>query len=230
MEAIASELDQLKSNFADQEKEIENQKLVIETKELENNVHMENLKNSTIKKANVKVTFKKSEKDEIIVDKEVEDMVLATDHNDRELAPELSTIKKAIEDKNHNYNIITDVDQKTNSIYAKDPSKLDALFKNANKVIFTLKSKAQFQRSNTMNDEQIGPKTSRMELYTEKVTIWEKGILKDILIVIYEHEMSFIFLDKDLFFMKSISILTDIDSFTKSTMKKSYDKHSHDQP
>ena len=52
-----------------------------------------------------------------------------------------------------------------------------------------------------------------MELYTEKVTIWEKGILKDILIVIYDYQMNFIFLEKDIFFMKPISILTDIYSF-----------------
>ena len=61
-----------------------------------------------------------------------------------------------------------------------------------------------------------------MKLYTEKVTIWEKGILKDILIVIYNNLMSFIFLEKDIFFMKPINILTDIEYFQKSTMHKSY--------
>lgn len=81
-----------------------------------------------------------------------------------------------------------------------------------------------------MNDEHISPDTSRMELYTEKITIWEKGILKDILIVIYEHQMSFIFLEKDLFFMKSINILTDIDCFTKCSMRKTFEKNKDTQP
>ena len=36
------------------------------------------------------------------------------------------------------------------------------------------------------------------ELYTEKITIWEKGILKDILVVIFNNKMNFIYLNKEI--------------------------------
>ena len=61
-----------------------------------------------------------------------------------------------------------------------------------------------------------------MELYTEKVTIWEKGILKDILIVIHDNKMNFIYLEKEIQFMKPINIFTDIEYIQKCTMKKSF--------
>jgi len=132
-------------------------------------------------------------------------------------------LKKKIEDKEHVYNIITDQTQKTNKAY--DESKLNNLFLNANKVLFSSKnSLINVNEHETLNNKEIGRDTERMELYTEKVTIWEKGILKDILVTIYQFQMSFIFPEKDLFFMRPINILTDIDSFTKSTMMKSYEK------
>ena len=81
------------------------------------------------------------------------------------------------------------------------------------------------KRADGLKDKKksISEGTENMELYTEKVTIWEKGILKEILIVIYDNQMNFIFLEKDIFFMKPISILTDIESFQKSSMFKSYE-------
>ena len=56
------------------------------------------------------------------------------------------------------------------------------------------------------------------ELYTEKITIWEKGILKDILVVIFNNKMNFIYLNKEIQFMKPICIITDIELMQKSTM------------
>lgn len=117
-------------------------------------------------------------------DPELENMVCDPEYKDRELSEELVGLKKAIEDKNHNYNIITDETQRTNKKFYEDKCAIDALWANANKVLA-----GEFSHHNpdeaTLANEPISKDTTRMELYTEKITIWEKGILKDVLVVIY---------------------------------------------
>jgi len=46
-----------------------------------------------------------------------------------------------------------------------------------------------------------------MDLYMEKVHIFERNILKEILIVIFKNKLNFIYLEKDIFFMRPIGIL-----------------------
>ena len=136
-----------------------------------------------------------------------------------EVEPELLEKQKQIREKGHTYNIITDTSLKTNEIY-RDEQTLAKLFQNANKVVFGAAEANQ----------ALSPSTENLKLYTEKVTIWEKGILKDILIVIYNFTMYFIFLEKDIFFMKPINILTDIEFFQKCTMFKANAKSDQKQP
>jgi hypothetical protein len=136
-----------------------------------------------------------------------------------EVEPELLEKQKQIREKGHTYNIITDTSLKTNEIY-RDEQTLAKLFQNANKVVFGAAEANQ----------ALSPSTENLKLYTEKVTIWEKGILKDILIVIYNFTMYFIFLEKDIFFMKPINILTDIEFFQKCTMFKENAKSDQKQP
>lgn len=58
-----------------------------------------------------------------------------------------------------------------------------------------------------------------MAVYTEKMHIWEKGILRDIIMVIYRGQMNFIFIDQDIKFIRQIDIQADIDSVFKCTME-----------
>ena len=58
----------------------------------------------------------------------------------------------------------------------------------------------------------------------EKVHIFERNILKEILIVIFKNKMNFIYLEKDIFFMRPINIVDNIDSIIKCTMCKSTKK------
>jgi hypothetical protein len=44
------------------------------------------------------------------------------------------------------------------------------------------------------------------------------------LLFIYKNEMSFVYLEKDIFFMKPINICTDIESIVDCSMFKSYVK------
>ena len=64
-------------------------------------------------------------------------------------------------------------------------------------------------------------KTENLNLYTEKVHLFEHNMLKEILLVIYDNEMSFIFLEKDIQFMRPINIITDIDRVIKCSMARS---------
>lgn len=57
-----------------------------------------------------------------------------------------------------------------------------------------------------------------MSLYTEKMHIWEKGILRDIIMVIYRGFMNFIFIDQDIKFMKHIDIMQEIEEVLVCTM------------
>lgn len=63
-----------------------------------------------------------------------------------------------------------------------------------------------------------------MDLYMEKVHIYEKNILKEILIVIFKNKMNFLYLEKEIFFMRPISIIQSIDLVSKCTMTKSFQK------
>ena len=74
------------------------------------------------------------------------------------------------------------------------------------------------------DDAFLNGKASKFELYTEKIHIYEKNILKEIFLVIYQNEMSFIYLEKDIFFMKPINICTDIEEVLDCSMFKSYVK------
>jgi len=73
-------------------------------------------------------------------------------------------------------------------------------------------------------DVFLNGKAGKFELYMEKVHIFEKNILKEILLVIYQNEMSFIYLSKDIFFMKPLNICTDIEEVRECSMFKSYVK------
>jgi len=65
-------------------------------------------------------------------------------------------------------------------------------------------------------------------VFIEKVHIWDKGTLREILLVVYHNHMSFIFLEKDYFFMKPISTFQDINSIFKCTMaNEASDSESH---
>lgn len=75
-----------------------------------------------------------------------------------------------------------------------------------------------------LNPNKDNDKVGKFELYTEKIHIYEKKILKEILLVIYQNEMSFIYLEKDIFFMKPINICTDIKQILDCSMFKSYVK------
>ena len=55
-------------------------------------------------------------------------------------------------------------------------------------------------------------------------------MLKEIVIVIYKNEMNFIYLEKDIFFMRPININLDIDAVIKCTMFKSYVKPEDQKP
>ena len=59
-----------------------------------------------------------------------------------------------------------------------------------------------------------------MELYTEKMHICEKGILRDIVMVIYKELMYFIFIDEGIEFIRPINMLENIDIVLECTMRK----------
>jgi len=67
-----------------------------------------------------------------------------------------------------------------------------------------------------------------MEFYMEKVHIYEKNILKEILLVIYKNRLNFLYLEKEIFFMRPISIIESIDSIIKCTMTKSFSKDKNE--
>ena len=71
----------------------------------------------------------------------------------------------------------------------------------------------------------IGLKTPNLDLYMEKVHIFERNLLKEILIVIFKNKMNFIYLEKDIFFMRPINIVNGIESILKCTMSKSTNKN-----
>tara|TARA_B110000285_G_C14956956_1_gene529695 strand:+ start:581 stop:799 length:219 start_codon:yes stop_codon:yes gene_type:complete len=68
-----------------------------------------------------------------------------------------------------------------------------------------------------------------MDLYMEKVHIFEKNILKEILIIIYKNKMNFLYLEKEIFFIRPISIIDNIDSIIKCKMCKSTKKDQEGQ-
>jgi len=73
-------------------------------------------------------------------------------------------------------------------------------------------------------DVFLNGKSGKFDLYTEKIHICENKILKEILLVIYQNEMSFVYLEKDIFFMKPINICTDIEEVLDCSMYKAYIK------
>lgn len=143
--------------------------------------------------------------------------------------------QQAIEAKGHAYNLVFDDAQPTNLMYKNFPDKREKLMANANKVV---KSNIKiYSKLATGEDSQplalqtlvpedafLNGKAGKFELYTEKIHIYEKNILKEILLVIYQNEMSFIYLEKDIFFMKPVNICTDIEEVLDCSMFKSYVK------
>ena len=141
--------------------------------------------------------------------------------------------QQAIEAKGHAYNLVFDDTQPTNLMYKSFPEKRQKLMANANKVVksnigiyskFTTGEDSQPLALQTLvpDDVFLHGKAGKFELYTEKIHIYEKNILKEILLVIYQNEMSFIYLEKDIFFMKPINICTDIEEVLDCSMFKSY--------
>jgi hypothetical protein len=49
-----------------------------------------------------------------------------------------------------------------------------------------------------------------INIYIEKVHIFEKGQTQQILLVIFKSQMFFLFINKETFYMKPISIVDDI--------------------
>ena len=66
------------------------------------------------------------------------------------------------------------------------------MFDNLNKVLL---SSTICQDTNNI---LISAAYNKNDLYTEKITIWEKGILKDILLVIFNNKMNFIYINKEI--------------------------------
>ena len=149
---------------------------------------------------------------------------------------ELSRLQDEIAAKGHKYNLIFDDTQPTNLMYASFPARRQKLMENANRVI---KSNIKIYTKITKEEDQQNPpvhqdlvpdedfltqNAGNFDLYTEKIHVYEKNILKEILLVIYKNEMSFIYLEKDIFFMKPINIGTDIEQIVDCSMFKSYVK------
>lgn len=80
------------------------------------------------------------------------------------------------------------------------------IFANANTVLennissINSKDRALLKRSNRSIGKCIAlsRQTPNLDLYIEKVTIWEKGVMKDVLLLIYKEELNLIFIDKEI--------------------------------
>lgn len=59
-----------------------------------------------------------------------------------------------------------------------------------------------------------------MEVFVEKLHVYEKSILKEVLLVIYKGRLNLIYQEKEFFFLRPISIMTDIQCIMKCTMQK----------
>ena len=80
------------------------------------------------------------------------------------------------------------------------------IFANANTVLennissINSKDRALLKRSNRSIGKCIAlsRQTPNLDLYIEKVTIWEKGVMKDVLLLIFKEELNLIFIDKEI--------------------------------
>ena len=57
-----------------------------------------------------------------------------------------------------------------------------------------------------------------MDLYIEKVHIFDDNRLTEILLVIYENVMNFLYIDSNVFLLRPVNFLEDVECFDKCTM------------
>ena len=65
-----------------------------------------------------------------------------------------------------------------------------------------------------------------MDLYTEKMHIVERGILRDIIMVIHRNYINFIWVDQPIKFMRPVNIIGEIEQVYMCTMESSIDNGS----
>jgi hypothetical protein len=71
--------------------------------------------------------------------------------------------------------------------------------------------------------EELGSRIPTWELYTEKVHIYEKGVLREIIVFIYRGMMNFMFLERAISFICPIDVCNDIDEILYCDMKHEKD-------
>ena len=121
-----------------------------------------------------------------------------------------------IEDLGLNYNILTEQINDVNEL-EKVLSNINKFFKNKQSDFIGNPNKIESNLENAIFS-RTAPK---MSVYTEKLHIFENNALREIILVIYNGEMSFLFVEGKGQFMNSIRIGKDIDRVIKCSMVRS---------
>lgn len=100
------------------------------------------------------------------------------------------------------------------------------IYNNANVVLEDNHNSHQNEHIKAKNAifSPIANNSSNSELYTEKVSVWEKGVIKQVLLVVNKSSFNLIFIDKEIQFMKPLDVFYDIEAIVKSSGQKSYAK------
>ena len=121
-----------------------------------------------------------------------------------------------IEDLGLNYNILTEQINDVNEL-EKVLSNINKFFKNKQSDFIGNPNKIESNLKNAI----ISRTAPKMSVYTEKLHIFENNALREIILVIYNGEMSFLFVEGKGQFMNSIRIGKDIDRVIKCSMVRS---------
>jgi len=108
----------------------------------------------------------------------------------------------------------------------EDMDKMLNIYTNANVVLEDNHNTHQNEHSKDKSGvfKPIANNSPNKELYTEKVSVWEKGVIKQVLLVVNKSSFNLIFIDKEIQIMKPLDVFYDIETIVQSSGQKSYSK------
>ena len=131
-----------------------------------------------------------------------------------------------IEDLGYSYNILVE--------QIKDDNKLERIFTNINEIVANKNSdmmsfignRHSIKKAGVASDQDaqnmvVSRTAPNLSVYTEKLHIYENNTPKEIVLVVYNGEMNFLFVEKKGQFMNSINIGRDVDRIIKCSMVRS---------